>query len=252
MHHKSLVDIVVGTTAVFVEQPGPRTAVKAVPSAPPPDCPTSYVADEQLHARAMASIQALKLHLSDQTVAGLGECHDRGRGAAALRVGDDCGLATLHSRHCGVCGSQINANNLRAARMAAHVWLNACMRVGRPRRTAANTGAGHCIALPRTFSARTFTALVRETPTGRRAPPLRGPRRVAARPLLLRIERACILELSERGRKFAVSTIMRARAAPESVERWAGPGLESGFVRHTHPQVSRRFQWLVRRSSSWL
>lgn len=39
-------------------------------------------------------------HLSNQTVTSLGESHNRWCGATTLCVGDDCGLATLHSCNC--------------------------------------------------------------------------------------------------------------------------------------------------------
>ena len=50
---------------------------------------------------------------SDKTFVGLCvEGHDRRRGASALCVFDDLGLARFHDRHCGVRSSQVDSNNL--------------------------------------------------------------------------------------------------------------------------------------------
>ncbi len=75
-----------------------------------------------------------RAHLSHQAVARLGERHDGRRCARALRVCDDGRLATLHSRHSRVCGSQVNTDDLRGV---ARVKLCACGRTGTPRNTRA-------------------------------------------------------------------------------------------------------------------
>jgi hypothetical protein len=64
-------------------------------------------------------------HLADQAVAGLGEGHHRWRGAAALGVGDDGGLAALHGSHGRVGGAQIDADDLQGAGSQA-CWSGAC------------------------------------------------------------------------------------------------------------------------------
>lgn len=51
------------------------------------------------------AVHAGAAHLAHEAVAGLGEGHHRGGGAAALCVGDDGGLAALHRCHCAVGGA---------------------------------------------------------------------------------------------------------------------------------------------------
>ena len=48
--------------------------------------------------------------LTDEDLAGLGERHDRGGRARALRVGDDRGLPALEDGHHGVGGAQVDAD----------------------------------------------------------------------------------------------------------------------------------------------
>ena len=49
---------------------------------------------------------------ADEALAVLGKRHDRRRGAAALRVGDDGRFAALHDGDAGIGGAQVDADNL--------------------------------------------------------------------------------------------------------------------------------------------
>ena len=50
-------------------------------------------------------------HLTDHTLAGLGEGHHRGGGAGAFGVGDNDGFAALDHGDAGVGGAKVNTNN---------------------------------------------------------------------------------------------------------------------------------------------
>src|SRR6185369_10169562 len=50
--------------------------------------------------------------LAHQALAGLGERHHRGGGAAPLGVGDHHRLPALHHRHAGVGGPEIDSDDL--------------------------------------------------------------------------------------------------------------------------------------------
>ncbi len=52
-------------------------------------------------------------HLTDHTLAGLGECHNRGSGAGAFGVGDDNRLAAFQNSHAGIGSTQVDTDNLR-------------------------------------------------------------------------------------------------------------------------------------------
>ena len=51
-------------------------------------------------------------HLAHQALACFGEAHDGRRGARALGVGDDDGLAALDDGNTAVCGAKVDTNNL--------------------------------------------------------------------------------------------------------------------------------------------
>lgn len=53
-----------------------------------------------------------KTYRADEPVARLGPGDDRGRGARALGVGHDDGLAALHGGHGGVGGAQVDTDDL--------------------------------------------------------------------------------------------------------------------------------------------
>ena len=55
--------------------------------------------------------------LAHQTFAGFGETDYRGGSAPSFFIGDDLGLSTLHDRHAGVGGPEVNSDNL------CHGWL---------------------------------------------------------------------------------------------------------------------------------
>jgi hypothetical protein len=74
-------------------------------------------ADEALHGEegVLRVDDGLALgDLANEAVAGLGVRHHRGRGPRPLGVGNDRGLAALHSCHRGICGPQVDAYHLLA------------------------------------------------------------------------------------------------------------------------------------------
>ena len=52
-------------------------------------------------------------YLANNTVTLLGKCHNRWRCPSTFSIGDNCGLATLHSCYCTVGGPEIDSNNLQ-------------------------------------------------------------------------------------------------------------------------------------------
>src|SRR5205823_14396079 len=51
-------------------------------------------------------------HLANQTLPGLGKCHNGWRGAPAFLIGDNFGLATFHHRHNRIRGTEVDTDNL--------------------------------------------------------------------------------------------------------------------------------------------